>query len=77
MNVNRERGKANKNMVKTMDNIGQGKITLVIEIQTLEKDKASALVNTQTINNNSYLRGVHMRTLQVFTHDKGKSNCKI
>lgn len=72
MNVNRERRKANKNMVKTMDNIGQGKITLVIEIQTLEKDKASALANTQTIINNSYLC-----TLQVFTHDKGKSNCKI
>lgn len=32
-----------------MDEIGRGKITLVIEIQTLEKDKASALANTQTV----------------------------
>lgn len=32
-----------------MDDIGRGKITLVIEIQTLEKDKASTLANTQAV----------------------------
>lgn len=79
MNVNREKRKANENTVKTMDDIGRGKITLVIEIQTLEKDKASALANTQTVINSSSVRGVRMRTLisEVLLMAKVKAIAKL